>query len=216
MIVLATYNGKKFLEGLLDDIKSFKIFNEDVCIVDNNSTNKDHLEYLIKLKNENYNILYNKRGGYDIGAFKYALDNLKSDVWFCMQDSIRLKQDIFSYVTPLLTNKNVYTILTVPPGLYDNVDDRMFLSLHYKTTQYSSGMFPSSYFALDEVMQKVKNDWYIPTNKIESMGMERGMCVVFDKYGIEIKGLGVYNSTRTGDSTKNGYPFFYKIYGGRQ
>ena len=67
---------------------------------------------------------------------------------------------------------------------------------------------------LDEVAKKVKNDWILPSNKIEAMAMESGACIVFDKYGIEMKGLGVYDPPKTGDP--NGYPHFYKIYAARK
>jgi glycosyltransferase involved in cell wall biosynthesis len=213
MIVIATHNGKNLLKDLLSDITSFNISNEKICVVDNNSTDVSHLQYLKELEKNGYVILHNKNGGYELGAYTYAFDNLKDDVWFTMQDSIRIKQDIFSYVTPLLTNKNVYTFLTVPGGMYDSAEDRLFLMMHYGTLSYSKICFPTAIFALDEVIRKVKDEWYIPKNKIEAMAMERGVAVVFDKYQIEVKGLGVYDPPKTGDP--EGYPHFYKIYGSR-
>ena len=212
MIVITTHNGLN-LKNLLKDIKSFNVLNEEICVVDNESTDENHLKYLEELEKDNYIVLHNTYGGFNIGGYKYALDNLKADVWFCMQDSIRIKQDIFSYITPLLTDKNVYTFLTFPCGLYDNNDDRNFLLINYGTTQYTSGYFPHSYFAKNEVFQKVKKEWYIPKNKIEAAGMERGAAVVFDKHNIEIKGLGIYTPEESGDP--NAYPFFSKIYGGK-
>jgi len=213
LVVTTTYNGKDLLKNLISDINSFGIKNEEICIVDNKSTDEEHLKYLEELKNNDYVVLYNTYGGFNIGGYKYALDNLKADVWFCMQDSIRIKQDIFSYIIPKLTDNNVYTLLTFPSGLYDDRNDITFLSIHYGTSTYSAGCFPHAYFAKDSVLQKVKNEWVIPRNKIEACGMERGAPVVFDKYGIKIHGLGVYDPPKTGDP--NGYPFFYKIYGGR-
>ena len=213
LIVIVTHNGINHLKNLLEDIKSFNISNNEVCIVDNKSTNSDHLIYLQELKKEGYKILHNPNGGYNIGGYKYALDNLEADVWFLIQDSIRIKTNIFSQITPLLTNKNVYTFLTFACGLYDNNDDRSFLLINYGTTQYSKAAFPSSYFAKNEVLQKVKNEWIIPKNKIEAMGMERGTSVVFDRNNIKIIGLGIYTPNESGDP--NAYSFFTKIYGGR-
>jgi hypothetical protein len=54
----------------------------------------------------------------------------------------------------------------------------------------------------------------IENNGIEAMGMERGTAVIFDKHGIEIKGLGVYTPNESGDP--DAYPFFAKIYGQRK
>ena len=97
--------------------------------------------------------------------------------------------------------------------MYDNGQDITFMLTHYGTTKYSKACFPHSYFALDEVLQKVKNDWHHPVNKIEACGMERGTAIVFDKHGIEIKGLGIYTPELSGDPDH--WPFFAKIYGNR-
>jgi glycosyltransferase involved in cell wall biosynthesis len=213
MIVIASHNGEKYLKDLLADIKRFNISNNKVCVVDNLSTEESHLEYLKKLKEEGYNILYNPKSTYELGAFKYAVDNLKDDVWFSMQDSIRIKYDIFSEVKPKLTPDNMYTFLTFPYAAYDNNDDRTFLLMRYGTMKYSKGVYASSIFALDEVVQRVKDDWFIPRNKIDAAGSERGVAVIFDRYNIEINGLGIYEPNKSSDP--EGYPFFSKIYGGR-
>jgi hypothetical protein len=214
MIVIASYNGLEFVPNLLTDLKNFNISNNKICIVDNKSTDQNFLNYLEQLKKEDYNILHNPKSTYALGAFKYAIDNLKDDVWFGMQDSYRIKQDIFSYVTSKLTDKNMYTFLTFASGVWDSNDDRFILNMKFGTTKYSKGIFASSIFALDSVIQKVKNDWFIPTNKIEDMASERAVSVVFDRHNIEINGLGLYDPPKTSDP--NGYPFFSKTYGGRK
>ena len=48
-IVTTTYNGMHNLKNLLEDIKGFGISNEDVCIVDNESNNIEHLDYIKEL-----------------------------------------------------------------------------------------------------------------------------------------------------------------------
>lgn len=213
MIVIATHNGKNYLKDLLSDIKSFNIPNNKVCIVDNLSTNQSDLEYLEQLKKEDYNILHNPKSTFELGAFVYATNILKDGVWFSMQDSIRIKEDIFSYVIPKLTLNNIYTFLTFTYAKYDNNDDRRFLMSRYGTMKYSKGVYASSIFALDEVVEKVKNDFVIPQNKIDAAGSERGVAVVMDKHNIEINGLGEYLPEKTSDP--NGYSFFQKIYGAR-
>lgn len=214
MIVIATHNGKSHLSKLLGDLQQFGIFNKDICVVDNQSTDKSHLNYLDELNVNTYKVLYNPESTYELGAYKYALDNLKSEYWFCMQDSVRIKTNIFEVVTPLLTDKNVYSFLTYECGAWDNSADIEFLMRNFGTTQYSRACFPSSYFAKNYVMQKVKKYWILPTNKIECMAMERGASIIFDRAGIEIKGLGEYEPTKSGDP--DGYIFFSKSYGSRQ
>jgi glycosyltransferase involved in cell wall biosynthesis len=218
MIVIATHNGaikdgQPFLPDLLSDIRGFNIPNNKVCVVDNLSTDQSHLEYLNELKKENYNILYNPISSFELGAFKYGVDNLKDDVWFFMQDSIRIKLNIFEYVIPRLTEKDVYTFLTFQTGMFDDHNDRAFLSIHFGTTYYSRGIYASSIFALDEVIQSVKNDWVIPRSKTEAAACERAVAVVFDRHNIRIHGLGEYEPDRSSDP--NGYTFFSKIYGKR-
>ena len=127
-----------------------------------------------------------------------------------MQDSVRIKQDIFSYIAPKLDDKNMYTFLTFPCGLYDDSNDRTFTLTHYGTTTYTYGCFPHSYFATNNVFQKVKEEWVLPKNKIENCGMERGAAIIFDKYNIKINGLGVYTPNESGDP--DAYPFFSKSY----
>jgi len=213
MIVIVTHNGEPVLKNLLADISSFNIPNNKVCVVDNLSTNESHLEYLKNLKNDGYNILYNPKATYEIGAFKYAIETLHDDVWFCLQDSIHIKEDIFSYVTPKLTDRNVYTFLTAPCGFYDDHNDRFILSLHFGTIKYSKVMFGNMMFAKDSVMKKVKDDWFMPSNRTEAAASERAISIVFDRHNIEIIGLGTYDPPKTGDP--NGYSFFQKIYTGR-
>lgn len=212
MIVIATHNGEKLLKNLLLDISSFKIPNEKVCIVDNQSSGSS-LDYLEELKKNDYKILHNPKSTYEVGAYLYALDNFNDDVWYMMQDCNRIKYDIFSEIFPKLTKDNVYTLLTFPTGIYDSNYDRMFLNLHFGTTQYSKGVYACTIFALNEVIQIVKNDWIVPKQKLDSAAMERGLAVVFDRHKIKIIGMGEYNSDRSTDP--NGYAHFYHIHGGR-
>jgi len=216
MFVIATHNGKKVLTNLLSDLSRFNISNENICIVDNLSTSKDSLDYLERLKKENYKVLHNPESTYEIGAYLYALKNFKSDVWFLMQDCNRFRYDFFSEITPKLTSNNVYCLLTFPTGMYDAPYDKMILSLHFGSWQYSKGTYGCTMFALDEVIQKVKNDWIIPRSKLDGAAAERTLSVIFDKHNIEIVGMGDYNSTRSSDPDPlTGYPHFYHIHSGR-
>jgi hypothetical protein len=213
MIVIASHNGEIHLKNLLKDISSFGIPNNKVCVVDNLSDSPSHLNYLKLLKEQEYNILYNPKSTYELGALKYAIENIQDDVWFSMQDSNRIKYNIFSEVTPKLTKNNIYTFLTFQRGIYDSPDDNTFLLMKMGTLYYSKGIFASSIFALDEVIQKTKNDWIIPTSKIESQATERALSIVFDRHNIEICGMGIYDPNKI--DKDDGYPHFRKIFGGR-
>lgn len=213
MVVFPTYNGGKELIGnILSDLTKFNVPNNEVCIVDNLSTNPTHLEYLETLKPQGYNILYNSRGTYELGAYKLAIDTFKSDIWFCIQDSIRIKQNIFETVPPLLTDKNVYTFIfwcnqdyVFVPQIYK------FLFESYNTVIYDKALFGNMFFARNEVVQLVKDDWVLPTNKWESVSNEMGLGIVFEKHNIQVIGLGACDEHVDVANGFDHYPFFTKI-----
>jgi len=217
MIVIATHNGKDVIKNLLLDIKSFNIPNNEICIVDNKSSNS-YISYLMGLKYMGYKVLLNPIPSYMTGAFRLAIDTFKSDVWFCLQDSIRIKQNIFEQITPLLTDKNVYTFLTFnSQEILGNPGVREFINFNYHMNSYKTGLFGVMFFAKDSVVQQVKNDWIIPKNKWEDASMEIGIGLVFEKYNIEIIGMDVYDGSKINiyeGSTV--YPFFDKICKKRQ
>lgn len=210
-IIIATHDGYKLLFDLLSDIERYGVKNEDVCIVDNLSDNKNHLEYLKSLKIKKYNILYNEEATYEVGAYKWAIEHgIKSDIYFFFQDSIRLKSNIFETIPPKLTNNNVYTFLTFAAKIHDHdPNDKKCLLEHYGTLDYSKGIFGNMFFARDEVIQKVKDQWILPRNKLGSTTAERGLSVIFDRNNIEIIGMAEYNTAN--NPTGEGYPFFRKI-----
>jgi GT2 family glycosyltransferase len=212
MIVIVTHNGASFLVDLLSDIKGFEISNDKICIVDNKSDSDFHLSYLNSLEKSGYIILHNPEATYEIGAFKYAFENIKDSIYFFIQDSIRIKRNIFKEVSPLLTIDNVYTFLTFPCGIHDHdPKDHSELIKEYGTDQYSRGLFGNMFFALSEVVEKVKDDWKIPRTKLGSTTGERALGIVFDRHNIKIIGLAELDCKIHGN-----YPFFTKISALRQ
>lgn len=214
MIVIATHNGGLVLRDLINDIQSFGIRNNQICVVDNASTDKNHMNFMEDIKYNGINIIFNPISTYEVGAFKLAINKYQSDVWFLFQDSLRIKENIFEYIIPKLTDTNVYTWITFPYKTYDSNDDNIFLQRHYQTTEYSRGMFGSMMMMKNSVAQLVKDDWITPSSKIDSMGMERGVSVVFDKHNIEIIGLEEFNWVKLHQD--NQYRFFQKIFKGRK
>lgn len=212
MIVIATHNGKQSLIDLISDIHSFGIPNNEICVVDNGSTDISHLKLLEDIRYNGLNVLINPIPGYEIGAFKCAIDNLRADVWFCLQDSIRIKQNIFETIPPKLTDNNVYTFLTFdwPYHVYQDVIYQ-FLFENYNTVTYKLALYGNMFFAKNSVVQRVKNDWGIPTNKRESMASEIGLGIVFEKHGIEIIGLDVCDERVDVYNGFTSYPFFSKL-----
>lgn len=209
MVVIATYNGEEVLFNLLSDIQYFGVPNNKICIVDNKSTDQSYFKRLEDIKYNGVNLIINPNPGYEIGAFKCAIDRFSSDIWFCFQDSIRLRQNIFEIVPPKLTDNNVYTFLTFdnPDLVYVDPIYR-FLFKEYNTIRYKVGMVGSMFFARDSVVQRVKNDWAIPKNKWESMASEIGVALAFEKHNIEVIGLDRFDNPNNGT-------YFEKIFKGR-
>jgi hypothetical protein len=212
MVVIATHNGSLVLKNLLQDIKSFNISNDEVCVVDNKSTDNSYIEYLNELKKEGYKILFNPSASYQPGAYKLAVETFKSDVWYFFMDSIRIKQNIFETIEPKLTDTNAYTLLTFdwPDHVFQNVIYE-FLYKYYQTVTYKTGIVGNIFFAKDKVIQKVIKDWGMPDNKLENTAMEIGFGLAFDKNNIEIIGLDVSDERVDAYNGFTVYPFFDKI-----
>jgi glycosyltransferase involved in cell wall biosynthesis len=216
MIVIATYNGENMIKNLLSDIQSFNIPNEEVCIVDNMSPN---VEYLKQLSSYGYKTLLNPYMTYQIGAYIMALDIFKSDIWFFLQDSIRIKENIFEMITPKLTDNNVYTFLTFEYDKYDNPEIRFDLQWHFQTSVYSKGLFGVMFFCKDSVIRSIKDELFIPQNKFANTFTERATSVVLDRHNIEIIGLDEFDEEKInihGNRVGEGYPFFEKIFKARK
>jgi hypothetical protein len=137
------------LLNLLNDINKFNIKNNEMWIVDNISTDESHLEKLIFLEKLGYNILYNKNDSYEIGAFKIAYENFKSDIWVLLQDSIRIKEDVFNMIIPYLTNSNIYTFLTFYlPNLINQefVYKKLYEQFNNNNLTFKKGIFGNMFF----------------------------------------------------------------------
>jgi hypothetical protein len=133
-------------------------------------------------------------------------------VWFFLQDSIRVKQNIFEEITPKLTDKNVYTFLTFnDQRILFNPGVSEFLMEQFQKNSYRLGIFGNMFFAKNSVVQSVKNDWVITTNKLYNNCMEIGLGVIFDRHNIEIIGLDVYDERINVFDGSTLYPFFDKI-----
>ena len=213
MVVIPTYNGgKELLKGILSDLAKFNVPNNEICIVDNGSIDQSHLRELEDIKYNGINVLINPNPGYELGAYKLAINTFKADVWFCIQDSIRIKQNIFQDIPPLLTNKNVYTFLFWSNMEYVYVPEiYKFLFESYGRIVYNMALYGNMFFARDEVVRLVMNDWVIPKNKWESVSNEMGLGIVFEKYGIEIVGLDACDEHVDVANGFDHYPFFTKI-----
>lgn len=82
LVVIATNNGKKYLEKLLPTVKY------NYIVIDTGSTEKDSIEYFDSLKCNKARI----DGGYCIAAYEYAYKSYEFEEYFFMHDSMVVKK----------------------------------------------------------------------------------------------------------------------------
>jgi hypothetical protein len=213
MIVIATNNGINFLANLLLDLENLKI-TEEISIIDTQSSNSNFIDYLENLKTFNkfnlkINIYQTPYKGFDTGAYIYAIQNLKSDRFIFLQDSIRIKNiNFFNLIDEKLKTSNVVTILTFESGWWDNQTQKDFSLKHFGTTIFDKGIFGPMFSISYTDSQKLNNLIY-PTNKEQQKAMERCWSIIFKKYNLTIDSLeGEHNDFKINNDR---YQFFTKI-----
>lgn len=195
MIIIATNNGKHYLLDLLSDLERFEVKYE-ISVIDTQSSDQESLNFLEELKNNNpYNLKINvyqtPYRGFDTGAYIYAINNFNSDVFYFMQDSMRIKtSNYFEAINNTLNEGNVASLLSFAPGFWDNQEQKDFCDRCFESTDYDSGIFGPIFSVRREHIEKIDKKYLIyPSNKLEQMAMERGWSILFKKYGIPIKSI---------------------------
>lgn len=214
MIVIATNNGKQYLQELLSDFENIKI-EDEISIIDTQSTDKDSLNFLEELKtNSIYNLKINvhqtQYRGFDSGAYIYAINNIESDVFYFMQDSIRIKSiEYFNEIKRKLKVGTVVCLISFPSNFFDSHEQRDFCNTNFDSIDYDTGIFGPIFSITKDDIEKIDKKYLIyPKNKIQQMAMERGWSIIFKKYGITIESLeGSWNPTKLSNDE---YVFFTK------
>jgi hypothetical protein len=214
MIVIATNNGKPYLLELLKDFQKIGI-SDEIAIIDTQSTDAESLEFLesLKIKNEfglNINVYKTPYRGFDTGAYIYAINNLKSDRFYFMQDSIKIKSiEYFNEINKRLKIGTIVPLITFGPHLYDENEQINFCYENFDSIEYDKGIFGPIFAITNEDVQKIDKKYLVyPTNKMLQMGMERGWAVLFKKYGFEIEPIeGAYDYSKL---SNDGYSLFKK------
>jgi hypothetical protein len=172
MIVVATNNGINFLPNLLSDLEKLNI-EEEISIIDTQSNDSEFIDYLENLKsfnkfNLNINVYQTPYKGFDTGAYIYAIQNLKSDRFIFLQDSIRIKNmGFFNLIDEKLKTSNVVTLLTFDGNWWDNQIQKDFSLKHFGTTIFETGIFGPMFTISYLDSQKIEKNLLIyPENKV--------------------------------------------------
>ena len=92
MIIIATNNGKNYIENLLSDLENVKT-KEKISIIDTQSSDDSYnfLNKIIKKRKFDYIIKLLQTLFRDFDSVVYIINNLISDRFYFSQDSIRMK-----------------------------------------------------------------------------------------------------------------------------
>jgi hypothetical protein len=221
MIVIASHNGKAHLTDLLVNLESINLLGLDVSIIDTQSNELDTIEFLdsiAKTNPYNYTIHVHKTPyrGFDTGAYIYAINNIKADKFFFIQDSIRIKrQDFFKVIDNKLKLGTAVNLIQFNTNLYDSQEQKSFCQNAFNQVKYSKGVFGPMFSIYAEDIKRIKSDHLIyPINKMQQMGMERGWAILFDIYGITLDSLeGDYNFEML---VNDKYKYFKKLFNKRK
>lgn len=219
MIVIATNNGKRFIENLLSDLDKFSI-KLPISLIDTQSTDLDSIDYINKAKdlfpNLNLNTYTTPGKNFDTGAYMYAINNLMADRYYFLHDSLRIKTPVFfEEIDKKLIPGTVVALTIFPGNCYDGDDQRSLCQENWNTTEFVSGIFGPMFSILRSDVEKHWNELpkRLPSNKSEQMGMERGWAVFCNKCGIHIEDLEkvhTFNQIYT-----DGYVHFTKLFPNR-
>jgi hypothetical protein len=203
MIVIATNNGKNHLIELLSVIN---VINPEcgVSIIDTQSNDEETIKFLNELDEKNpyrfkLQIHQTPYRGFDSGAYMYAINNIKAERFYFIQDSIRIKTlNFFKNIDSKLKPGTVVPLITFPANTYDSQEQIDFCLNNFGKAEFSQGIFGPMFAIMNEDAQKIDKKHLVwPTNKMLQMGLERGWGVLFDMYGINIDPLeGAYDYYR--------------------
>lgn len=194
MIVIATNNGKNYLQNLLNSIEDIDILNNKILILDTGSTDK---EYLNNLKSRHEIILDNTPyNGYDTGAYIYAYNNYVDENYLFLQDSIYIKDKyLIKDGLSILNEHTIVPLIVFNPinNFYDNQEQINWVQNKIGHHHYQIGIFGPMFFAKRASLDKIKNlNNLIPHNKNIQQAMERGWSVVFEQNNLNILPLEKY------------------------
>jgi len=216
MIIIATNNGKNYLNNLLISFESFNI-KKPIHIIDTGSTDIDCIGFLEDIKSnkifKDLNILTHKTPykGFDSGAYIYAIQNIESEKYYFLHDSITIKDfNFFNKIDEKLKSGVVVPLIVFNSNKYDNQDQIDFSLNKIGVSEFDFGIFGPMFAITKNDVSKIKKSLnFFPTKKNEQMAMERVWPALFKKYNILIDPLeGFYSYSKI---VNKQYKYFNKF-----
>lgn len=180
MVCISTNNGIKYLPELIKSLRYIPY-----TIIDTGSTDPEFLEYLKTLEN----VLYTD-GGWCLGAYKHAVENIDADWYFFMHDSMRIKNRNF---LDKFKNCEVCGWLSFPM-FFDNQSQFSTMSSLYPGETPDKGIFGPIFYATKDALDKI--NIHKPTNIDDAHGMERGIAMAFNQVGVKVDFIDVMDENK--------------------
>jgi hypothetical protein len=193
MIVVASHNNLDTLGWIVEDLYRIDLNNHEVCIIDTNSNNLEFKEkfHILRNKYPYFKFINLNYTCWDSGAYIWAYNNLKSERYIFLQDSLRI------------LDKNYIKLIDQNLDLYDVVAHINF-KYHYENEEQKNwvedgilfnelpedAIFGPIFGVKKTTLDKIPSYWLKhPTNKNEGCGMERRWSLMFNQIGASKKYL---------------------------
>lgn len=224
MIVITTFNGKNYLERLLEELSKLNLHGHSVLIIDSGTNEIESIDYLNFLKknknNFNFNITVDKTHfpNYDSGVIHHALKYYDDSSYIFIHDSSSIKnEECLLKINNILSNNenSVIPFIIFKETNWPSEEQKEFAEKNYGIKNNDYGIFASMFSITKKTANKIDLETLVlPKNKEESRAMERCWSIIFDKYNINVVPLeGYYNHD---DVVNDKYRYFRKILASRQ
>ena len=176
LVVIATNNGKKYLEQLLPTVKY------NYVVIDTGSTEQESIDYFDSLSCAKARI----NGGYCVAAYEYAYRNIKAEEYFFMHDSMIVKKgdfiddfrgkgEVVAWMHFDLAISHGIDYIKNIPGKLDNVP--LF------------SIFGPIFYATRNAMETIDKKGLLPphpTRRDEQVASETGYAISFHRAGLNL------------------------------
>jgi hypothetical protein len=202
LVVVATHNGKKFLEKLLPTIKY------PYLVIDTGSTEQESIDYFDSLLCAKARI----NGGYCISAYEYAYRNYEFEEYFFMHDSMIVKN--VDFVDRFREKGDAVAWLHF---YFAPEHGRDYLAKFPGESDPTWAIFGPIFYAKRTAMDKL-NEMKLfppkPKNRDEAVAAESGYGLAFHRAGINVDCVEEMDNERIDD--KRDYKLFDKLRPSRQ
>lgn len=174
LVVIATNNGKKYLQKLLPTVKY------NYVVIDTGSTDPASIKYFDSLLCRKVRI----NGGYSPGAYEYAYRNIEAEEYFFMHDSMIVKKP--NFIEDFRAKGEVCAWLHF---YFAPEHGRDYLNKFPGEGNPTWAIFGPIFYAKKSAMDKLNELQLLPprcNNRDEAVAAESGYGLAFHRAGIEV------------------------------